>query len=52
MGKEPPARSEGSVKTPADEVEIKKSFRGIKKVISGFLNEFHRKRNRNSLWKF
>lgn len=38
--------------TPADEVEIKKSIRGIKRVISGFWNEFRRKRNRNSLWRF
>ena len=38
--------------TPADEVEIKKSLKGIKRFISGFLNEFRRKRNKNSLWRF
>ncbi len=52
MEKKQPARRAGLQRTPADEVEIKKSVRGIKRVISGFLSEFRRRRNRNFLWRF
>ncbi len=52
MGKKLPAGRERFNKTPADEVEIKKSVSRARKVLSSFRNEFRRRRNKNALWKF
>ena len=41
-----------SKREPADEVELKKSIRGIKRALSNFWNEVRRRRNKNALWKF
>jgi hypothetical protein len=37
---------------PVDEIALKKSIRAIRRVLSGFWSEVHRRRNRNVLWKF
>jgi hypothetical protein len=52
MGESSPPGGRDSKRTPADEVELKKSLRGIRKVVGGFRSEVRRKRNKNALWKF
>ena len=52
MDESSPPESQDSGRTPADEVELKKSLRGIKKAVSKFWNEIRRRRNKNALWKF
>ena len=41
-----------SERTPADEIELRKTFRGIKRKLSSLRNEIRRRRNKNALWKF
>lgn len=38
--------------TPADEVELKKSLKSIRKTLSNFWSEVRRRKNKNALWKF
>jgi len=46
--------SEGrdSKREPADEIELKKSLRSIRRILISFWSEICRRRNRNALWKF
>jgi len=48
----PPPERKDSKQTPADEVEIRKSLRAIKKALRNFWSEVRRRRNKNVLWKF
>jgi hypothetical protein len=52
MGEEQPGSREAQSRTPADEVEIKKSFRKIRKALGSLIDELKRRRNKNALWKF
>ena len=38
--------------TPADEAELKKSLKSIRRVLNSFWSDIRRRRNRNALWKF
>jgi hypothetical protein len=47
-----PPEQQNPRREPADEIEIKKSIRSIRRALSNFWNEVRRRRNKNALWKF
>jgi hypothetical protein len=52
MEKKQPAGRELQGRTPADEVELKKSVSRARKAFRNLSSELKRRRNKNALWKF